>query len=287
VGYDANSYLIKNSWGTDWGNAGYMNIQRGCADKTGYSYWASFPYLVSDSTSNDDDSKSTEAATEESDPGSEDNAYKVVGSFTNVKKGTKYAMGDDTDAVKIGDIISVAGTDVSSSNAKWAVNILSGSDYALHYEQQRSKSRYRINSRESGSWGSKKQGVFPSSVEADGAFVLNITITDEGFDIKINDDELESFAHTIDMTAIDKVEVRGKSGKFSSITQYRLDTTSAEASGDDAGSEEPATEEEQESASCYDLQSYCGYWKDEGYCEEGNEYRNWMRANCPKSCSSC
>ena len=41
-----------------------MNIQRGCADKTGYSYWASFAYLVSDNSSSDDDSEASEDTTE-------------------------------------------------------------------------------------------------------------------------------------------------------------------------------------------------------------------------------
>lgn len=290
VGYDANSYLIKNSWGTDWGIDGYMNIQRGCADKAGYSYWASFAYLISDSSSSDDDSSdsedSSEGSTDSNEETGDDAALKVIVSQTSVKKGTKYTLGDDSSSLQVGDIISIAGTDVSSSNAKWVVNIMQGANYALHYEQQRSKSRYRLNSREGGSWGSKVQGTFPASVTEDGPFVLNITITEAGYDVKINDDTLDSFAHKIDMTTVDKVEVRGKSGKFTSITQYRLDTTSAESSADDASSEEPS-EDAGESASCYDLQSYCGYWKDEGYCEEGNEYRNWMHANCPNSCGSC
>jgi C1A family cysteine protease len=29
VGYDANSWLVRNSWGTSWGQAGYINMKRG------------------------------------------------------------------------------------------------------------------------------------------------------------------------------------------------------------------------------------------------------------------
>ena len=32
----------------------------------------------------------------------------------------------------------------------------------------------------------------------------------------------------IDITTVEKIEVRGKSGKFTSITQYRLDTSESE-----------------------------------------------------------
>jgi len=49
VGYNENSYIIKNSWGTSWGNKGFGYLQRTIGDTTGGQcgilYSASYPVL--------------------------------------------------------------------------------------------------------------------------------------------------------------------------------------------------------------------------------------------------
>jgi len=38
---------------------------------------------------------------------------------------------------------------------------------------------------------------------------------------------------------------------------------------------------------CKDNNEYCGSWKDNGYCADGNEYYNYMELNCAKTCEFC
>ena len=35
------------------------------------------------------------------------------------------------------------------------------------------------------------------------------------------------------------------------------------------------------------MYSHCGYWRDSGYCDQGNIYYNFMAQNCRASCGLC
>jgi C1A family cysteine protease len=45
VGYDAKSYLIKNSWGTGWGEHGFIRIPRGQNNECDIAYHANYPVV--------------------------------------------------------------------------------------------------------------------------------------------------------------------------------------------------------------------------------------------------
>jgi len=67
VGYTTEAWIIKNSWGEDWGEKGYVRMSRAMNSHCGVSDYAFFP-LVEEKIFNDDkdeDEDETEEATEE------------------------------------------------------------------------------------------------------------------------------------------------------------------------------------------------------------------------------
>ena len=205
--------------------------------------------------------------------------YKSVYQTTDITKKQKISL----DGITSGDMFEVNVTAVTSSTGKWFLNIFSGSNIAYHIEFQESKDSYRINSKDSGTWGSKIVGKFPT-VEGD-SLSLKVTVGDDSYTAALNGEVLESFDHKFDIDTLNKYNVGGPAGSFVSVTQLRPDTTDASSGGSeiDAGDEE---EQGNNNVSCFDYQLYCGYWQDEGFCDH-RMYKKWMSKNCLKSCGLC
>ena len=97
-----------DSWGTGWGIDGYLKLQRGCNAESGYSYWASYPYIVSSSGGGNDDPTEEPTPTSESDY---EDMFAVVMEQTRIVKKKDYVL---SEGVQVGDIFSIKGILISS-----------------------------------------------------------------------------------------------------------------------------------------------------------------------------
>ncbi|KAL5258486.1 hypothetical protein ACHWQZ_G009100 [Mnemiopsis leidyi] len=272
VGYDETSLLMKNSWGTDWGEDGFFRVVRGCGPSLlGYSYWASYLSIVSLV-----EGVSTPFEESAIIYGSDD--YFIVKQTSKVQKINQDIT--DIGGLKFGDVITieVLNETLTNKNFKLELNYkdnLGNIDkvYKLQfYDTDNPKVRQMTKTAE----GSILRSVY-TKVSLEPGAVIEIIIAATGYSVSFDGVDLPIHPHVLPLDTINIwfLEAKTSTGLFANVTLTRKEEKLRDLTGSSL-------------AECVDLDSYCvNYLEEDANTCTDEATAEWMESYCPKSCNKC